>query len=88
MAQKWEVRLGRMESTLADVKSTVDGLDHIIRGNGNLGLVATQSMQDMRIKALENDKKSRMKSWHEVLILVASGGVIAVLTAVVQHFVR
>ena len=88
MAQKWELRLERMESTLADVKTTVDGLDHIIRGNGNLGLVATQELQDLRIKTLEDDKKSWVKSWRELIILMASGGVIAVLTEVVQHFVR
>ena len=84
MDQKWQIRLCRMEDTLNEVKGKVDGLDHIIRGNGNPGIVATQELHDLRIKTLEKHKKS----WREFTILMASGGVVALLTAVVQHFMR
>jgi len=95
MAQKTEVRLIKLEAQssqvltqLAAMNLKMDGLDALIRGNGKPGLATTQSEHELRIKALEETKKGVIKGWRELGILIASGGMIALLTAAMQHFVR
>lgn len=95
MAQKPEVRLVKLEtqtseilSRLTSMDSKMDGLDKLIRGNGKPGLLTTQTEHEVRLKTLEETRKGSMKSWRELIVLSISGGVIALLTAAVQHFVR
>jgi hypothetical protein len=95
MAQSKEVRLVKLEtqnteilSHLMSMDAKMDGLDKLIRGNGKPGLLTTQTEHELRIQTLEDTRKGSMKSWRELSVLIISGGVIALLTAAVQHFVR
>lgn len=95
MAQKPEARFVKLETQntqilehLMAMDAKMDGLDKLIRGNGKPGLATTQSEHELRIQTLESTRKSSLKNWRELTILITSGGVIALLTAVVQHFIR
>jgi hypothetical protein len=88
---KNEIRLVKLEaqgsqilSHLAAMDVKMDGLDSLIRGNGRPGLATVQAEHAVRLKNLETGKKN----WKELTILVVSGGVIALFTAAMQHFVR
>jgi len=92
---KSEVRLVKLEaqssqilSHLASMDAKMDGLDALIRGNGKPGLATVQAEHEIRLNLLEIGKNDWLKNWRELIILVVSGGVIAMLTALVQHVVR
>lgn len=91
MANKAEIRLIKLEDghknimgKLHEMNDTLNGMDHVIRGNGRPGLVAKVEVIENKIEHLEVGKKD----WKDFVAMGVSGGLVAVFTAVVQHFIR
>lgn len=91
MAQKWEVRIVKVEDAyksilgkLQEMDSRLVGMDHVIRGNGRPGLVAKAEVIDQRLKNLETNKRD----WKDLIAMIVGGGLVAVFTALLQHFIH
>lgn len=89
MGQKLEIRVTKLEDRhsailekLKEMGDRLIGMDHVIRGNGSPGLVAKLATHNERIKALEEKKRS----WKDLTASVVSGGVVAIIAALLQHF--
>jgi len=95
MATKLEVRLVKLEdrhdeimTRLVNMDKKLDGLDHVIRGNGSPGLATKVETQEQRLKELEGDQGDTKRSWKDFSILCVSGGLVALVTSLMQHFIR
>ena len=91
MAKGLEVRVVKLEDAykfiteqLIELNQKMTGMDHVVRGNGTPGLATQMQLQDQRIKNLERARKG----WKDFTVLCVSGGLVAVLTVAVQHFIR
>lgn len=91
MAQKSEIRIVKLENgqknimdKLHEMNETLNGMDHVIRGNGRPGLVAKVEVIENKIVNLEVGKKD----WRDFVAMGVSGGLVAGFTALVQHFIH
>lgn len=91
MAQKWEVRLVKLEDAykfigekLMEMDKRMVGMDHAIRGNGRPGLTTDVETLKLQVKELNKVKKG----WKDFMVMVIGGGIVAVITTAVQHFAR
>lgn len=91
MTQKTEVRIVKLEDAykaimekLKEMNERMVGVDHVIRGNGRPGLVTEVETLKQSVK----DLKGARKDWKDFMVMIAGGGIVAVITALVQHFAR
>lgn len=85
-----EIRVVKLEdgqdaimTKLTKMDSTMDGIDHVIRGNGGPGLTTKIETQEQRLKELEKARKS----WKDFMVLIVSGGMVAFIADMLHHFV-
>lgn len=85
MGNKLEIRVTKMEvvlktllETLTRMDARMEGMDHVIRGNGKPGLVADMATTVVRLDSLESSRNK----WRDLFFTVAGcvvGGVILFL---------
>lgn len=87
---KTEVRLVKLEDaykgirdSLREMNERLVGMDHVIRGNGRPGLATDVEILKQDVKTMKAGKKD----WKDFLVLVVSGGIVAVATILMQHFI-